>query len=96
MDQVVVERTMEYYLLQHHNVAVQYAAEPNNIRLNNDPQDHMVVITIQQAGVSRDIQSRYVIGADGAHSWTRKQAGIEMLGARTCKQTKTSNADILN
>jgi phenol 2-monooxygenase len=88
MDQAVVERAMEDYLLQCHHVSVQYATEPRDMRLDTEPKDetdHTVTVTIQQAGALRKLHSRYVIGADGAHSWTRKQAGIQMLGARTCK-----------
>lgn len=35
------------------------------------------------AGSREVIHAKYVIGCDGAHSWTRKQMGFEMLGEQT-------------
>jgi len=93
MDQAVIEREMERYLLQHHDLAVQYSTETYNMRLETDidvQTDHSIEVTIQQLGVSRTLQASYVIGADGAHSWTRKQAGIEMIGSRTCERVSTA------
>lgn len=98
MDQAVVERAMEGYLLQHHDVAVQYATEPRNMALDTeleDRTDHAVKVIIKQNDGSRELRSKYVIGADGAHSWTRKQAGIQMLGARTCKWINSRSSEKL-
>lgn len=33
------------------------------------------------AGKTETIHAKYVIGAEGAHSWVRKKLGIEMLGS---------------
>lgn len=88
MDQAVIERAMENYLLQRHNVTVQYATEPTDMQLiNNDihGEDFAMDVTVQKAGLEHRVKTKYVIGADGAHSWTRKRAYIEMLGAHTCK-----------
>ena len=30
--------------------------------------------------VIKETKARYVVGCDGAHSWTQKQLGIEMIG----------------
>ncbi|KAH7061280.1 putative phenol 2-monooxygenase [Macrophomina phaseolina] len=36
-----------------------------------------------KAGNTEVVKAKYIIGCDGAHSWTRKQLGIQMEGAAT-------------
>ncbi|KAF4304859.1 putative phenol 2- protein [Botryosphaeria dothidea] len=36
-----------------------------------------------KAGKMEVVKAKYIIGCDGAHSWTRKQLGIQMEGAAT-------------
>lgn len=36
-----------------------------------------------KAGKTDVVKAKYIIGCDGAHSWTRKQLGIQMEGAAT-------------
>ncbi|KZS88844.1 hypothetical protein SISNIDRAFT_459467 [Sistotremastrum niveocremeum HHB9708] len=35
------------------------------------------------SNVTEVVRAKYVIGADGAHSWVRKEIGIEMIGEQT-------------
>lgn len=87
MDQAVVERAMEDYLFQVCGVAVQYSTEPRSLRTDffcETGHGRAVEVEVDRAGGRSTILTDFVVGADGAHSWTRKQAGIDMLGARTC------------
>lgn len=36
-------------------------------------------------GKTEKVKAKYVIGCDGAHSWTRAQLGIEMVGDTSSK-----------
>jgi hypothetical protein len=68
-------------------ISVQYASEPVNLHIEKQGThglSHPVKVDVNQAGIHRKILTKCVVGADGAHSWTRKTAGIEMLGSRTC------------
>lgn len=42
---------------------------------------HGIVATIRQAGVTREVAARYLVGADGAHSAVRQAAGIGFRGS---------------
>lgn len=95
MDQAVVERAMEEYLQRECGVAVQYDTAPVSLvtyRSCEDVPDHSIELQVSQSGKTRSILTRYVIGADGAQSWTRKQAGIDMVGARTCMYQQHAQA----
>ena len=37
----------------------------------------------EHADLTETIRAKYVIGCDGAHSWTRKQLGLKMEGEQT-------------
>jgi len=38
-----------------------------------------------ELGREEIIKSKYLLGTDGAHSWTRRQVGLKMNGERTKK-----------
>ncbi|TFL02292.1 FAD binding domain-containing protein [Pterulicium gracile] len=54
-----------------------------------DPQAYPVKVTVQHSDDSHPerqaevIHAKFVVGADGAHSWVRKTFGIEMQGEQT-------------
>lgn len=41
------------------------------------------LLTAAKAGTEEVVHARYVVGADGAHSWTRRQVGLELEGDST-------------
>ncbi|KAF8159367.1 FAD binding domain-containing protein [Crassisporium funariophilum] len=60
-----------------------------DLRILEDPQSYPVQVTLRNTGTS-DVQvdteivhAKFVIGADGAHSWVRKSLNIAMEGEQT-------------
>jgi flavin-dependent dehydrogenase len=51
--------------------------------LAEDDTDAILGKSQKRGGFSETIQAKYVIGADGAHSWTRRNLGITMEGEQT-------------
>ncbi|WP_448005760.1 FAD-dependent monooxygenase [Agromyces bauzanensis] len=45
-----------------------------------EPHDDAVTVTLREGDEVRSIRAAYVIGADGAHSTVRREAGISMAG----------------
>ena len=60
-------------------------AAPNGLSRTMAPDDSDDLIRSGQrrAGRAETVRTKYVIGCDGAHSWTRRQLGIEMEGDAT-------------
>ncbi|KIX06954.1 uncharacterized protein Z518_04930 [Rhinocladiella mackenziei CBS 650.93] len=57
------------------------ADSANDIHLDDD---EAILSESQKAGASSEtIQAKYIIGCDGAHSWTRKEVGINMTAEDT-------------
>ncbi|KAI0339685.1 hypothetical protein BDW22DRAFT_1361261 [Trametopsis cervina] len=67
---------------------------PTSIRLSQnptqlaDPQQHPVQVVLNHVGMpdgedTEIVNAKFVIGADGAHSWVRKSLGITMDGEQT-------------
>ncbi|EOD44721.1 putative phenol 2- protein [Neofusicoccum parvum UCRNP2] len=48
-----------------------------------DDWDDLINKSKAKAGKTEVVKAKYVIGCDGAHSWTRKQLGIQLEGAAT-------------
>jgi phenol 2-monooxygenase len=51
--------------------------------LAKDDNDDLVQKSQGRAGTSEVVKAKYVIGCDGAHSWTRRQIGFSMEGEQT-------------
>ncbi|EUC36141.1 hypothetical protein COCCADRAFT_88943 [Bipolaris zeicola 26-R-13] len=49
---------------------------------NDDTQD-LIANSRQKDGSTETVRAKYVVGCDGAHSWTRKQLGFELEGEPT-------------
>ncbi|KAF8202399.1 FAD binding domain-containing protein [Pholiota molesta] len=72
------------------NVEVNRPIVPTSIQINeekvNDPTAHAVQVVLQHtdgAQESEIVNAKYVIGADGAHSWVRKSLDIALVGEQT-------------
>ena len=59
---------------------------PNGLFRSNlvrEDEDDLTIKTQSTADSTETIRAKYVIGCDGAHSWTRRQLGIIMEGEQT-------------
>lgn len=65
-------------------VSTNGSVTPNGLFRSNLTADDTASLLQRQTGGPREIvKAKYVIGCDGAHSWVRKQLGIEMEGEHT-------------
>ena len=48
-----------------------------------DDTDDLIRKSAGKHGTTETVHAKYVIGCDGAHSWTRRQLGITMEGEQT-------------
>ncbi|KAL5113249.1 hypothetical protein ACEQ8H_008889 [Pleosporales sp. CAS-2024a] len=51
--------------------------------LADDDTDDLIAASREKAGQSEIVHARYMVGCDGAHSWTRRQLGFELQGEPT-------------
>lgn len=68
------------------NVARNGTSVPNGLSRSNltkDDGDDMLRKSRTMAGHTKIIRAKYMIGCDGAHSWTRRQLGFTMEGEQT-------------
>lgn len=59
---------------------------PNGLSRSNltkDDEDDLLRKSRTRAGNTEIIRTKYMIGCDGAHSWTRRQLGFTMEGEQT-------------
>ncbi|RPD53360.1 hypothetical protein L227DRAFT_399930 [Lentinus tigrinus ALCF2SS1-6] len=78
-----------------HGVTVERPIVPTSLELSKseeelkDPNAHPVKVTLkyldlpEQQGGSEIVRAKFVLGADGAHSWVRKVLGITLDGEQT-------------
>jgi hypothetical protein len=51
--------------------------------LADDDTDDLIRKSKEKEGTSETVRAKYLVGCDGAHSWTRRQLGFEMQGEAT-------------
>ena len=51
--------------------------------LADDDTDELIRKSTVKGGETEIIKTKYVVGCDGAHSWTRRQLGFELQGEPT-------------
>ncbi|KAG9313173.1 putative phenol 2-monooxygenase [Chiua virens] len=81
--------------MKDHGVQVDRRSQPSAIEISEDtrelssPSSYPVKVTVERLdaydGQNRTeiVHAKFVVGADGAHSWVRKTLGIEMEGEQT-------------
>ena len=94
MDQAVLERTIEELLVREYGVHVQYSTECLSLNVREHGEIWPVIVewrprrpdsplVTSDDGSRRVLRAKYLVGADGARSWTRSQVGIRMQGSRS-------------
>ncbi|EFW99677.1 aminotransferase class 3 [Grosmannia clavigera kw1407] len=80
-----IERILEEDLMKHANHALQRSFRVVDVRIDETSASYPVLVTIcEDAGVqTRQIQCKFLVGADGAHSTVRRCMGVEMEGDST-------------
>lgn len=51
--------------------------------LADDDTDDLIAKSREKEGTTETVRARYLVGCDGAHSWTRRQLGFELEGEPT-------------
>ncbi|KAI5360415.1 putative FAD-binding domain, phenol hydroxylase dimerization domain, Thioredoxin-like superfamily [Septoria linicola] len=82
MDQAVLERAMEDHLMREYGVSVSSGTESVALDVDTN-RPYPVAVKVGESGTARTLHAKYLVGADGAHSWTRKQTEIVMEGSRS-------------
>lgn len=79
--------TPDVELIVPRKVAVEHNIRPTRLSVSDDlttlsdsTSYPATVILEHSNGESETVQAKYVLGCDGAHSWTRTQLGINMVG----------------
>ncbi|KAL3421188.1 phenol hydroxylase [Phlyctema vagabunda] len=82
-----IEHHMLSNIQKHGNVQVSWRKEPINMEFDLDYVHNseaypieVSLLDVEEHVVREIIQAKYVIGCDGAHSWTRKQLDISFVG----------------
>jgi phenol 2-monooxygenase len=79
---------MKKHISQLPFVRMEYETAPSSLIIEedalDDPDSHPCFLSLRhEDGAEELVRAKYVIGADGARSWTRKQLGFSMEGTRT-------------
>uniref|UniRef100_A0A8H7N2X0 FAD-binding domain-containing protein n=1 Tax=Bionectria ochroleuca TaxID=29856 RepID=A0A8H7N2X0_BIOOC len=89
LDQGRVEGLMVENLKKHGSVQISWNTQPVDLKINtsqkNDPEAYPVTISLENTntGMIETLAVKYIVGGDGAHSWLRKQLGINLTGDLT-------------
>lgn len=76
-------------LKKHGSVQISWNTQPVDLKINtsqkNDPEAYPVTISLENTntGMIETLAVKYIVGGDGAHSWLRKQLGINLTGDLT-------------
>lgn len=94
----MIEEIIKRHIKSKAPFEVEYETVPTALQINenevNDIDGHPCVITLRhkapdakpddnRSDPEETVRAKYVIGADGGKSWTRKQLGFTMEGNRT-------------
>lgn len=86
--EVVLQHLSEEEINPEQSKATRGAANSDGLyRSNMAPDDTEEILTKaaanSRAGSRETVRAKYMIGCDGAHSWTRKQLGFKLEGEQT-------------
>ncbi|PGH17485.1 hypothetical protein AJ79_01085 [Helicocarpus griseus UAMH5409] len=81
MSQGRIERILRDNLKQYSRKGVTWNCRVLDVKIENDVSDFPVRAIIEENGEKRTIRTKYLVGADGAHSVVRKSVGINQVGA---------------
>lgn len=75
-------------------VVVEQGTRPTQLVVDSSqsgPVNYPVTVSLEHPdGKVGTVKAKYVIGCDGAHSWTRAQLGISMIGDTSSKNPSTT------
>ncbi|KAJ5140422.1 hypothetical protein N7448_003830 [Penicillium atrosanguineum] len=98
LQQAIIEDIIKRHIKLIAPIEVEYETVPTSLSINendvSEPDHHPCVVTLRRKSTSIEgnyvsseseetVRAKYVIGADGGKSWTRKQLGFTMEGNRT-------------
>ncbi|OJJ70025.1 hypothetical protein ASPBRDRAFT_76652 [Aspergillus brasiliensis CBS 101740] len=76
-----IERILETDLLRYSKRGVQRDTKLLDVKIDEDGDSEFpVVAEIETAGQRRTVRSKYLVGADGAHSVVRRSMGLKLVG----------------
>ncbi|RDH30347.1 FAD binding domain-domain-containing protein [Aspergillus welwitschiae] len=76
-----IERILETDLLRYSKRGVQRDTKLLDVKIDEDGDSEFpVVAEIETAGQRRTVRSKYLVGADGAHSVVRRSMGLNLVG----------------
>lgn len=75
-----MERIFTGDLKKYSRSGVQFNTSVEKVEIDESDPKYPVVVTIKQGDELRIVRSKYIVGADGAHSVVRRSFGIEMEG----------------
>ncbi|PYI08491.1 FAD binding domain protein [Aspergillus sclerotiicarbonarius CBS 121057] len=92
-----IEKHLLNFVKRHENVKIEWATVPTSLDISKDktetPGFYPIGVRIKSSNLEADeqteaepermIQTKYLIGCDGAHSWVRKRLGLVSEGDRT-------------
>jgi phenol 2-monooxygenase len=84
-----IERVMVENLYKHGNVRLSWNTQPVALHTDlltiDDPEAYPNTVTLRntETGIQETTRAKYVVGADGAHSWLRKYLNIRFSGDLT-------------
>ncbi|CAG8016720.1 unnamed protein product [Penicillium salamii] len=75
-----IERILETDLLRYSKRGVQRNTKLLNVRIDEEDAEYPVVAEIETNGQTRTVRSKFLVGADGAHSVVRRSMGLKLEG----------------
>ncbi|OAL20985.1 hypothetical protein AYO22_08405 [Fonsecaea multimorphosa] len=83
-----IEQNFLDFLEREGRVHVERDIKTTSLRLDEDnsspPEWHIFpILTVTADGSDEEIKTKYLLGTDGGHSWTREQIGLEIAGGKT-------------